>query len=125
MLYLGCAITVIVEEVIFCFTEYMKKDHFALLCVATNIATNLTLNLVLDYFNIVVISFKKDSISNLMILHSAFMILTAEIIVVVIEYAIYSAAYGRSEKLFMITAGANTASFLLGILLFGIPFLQV
>ena len=102
MLYLACALTVLIETTIFISLGYGKDRLFILLCIAVNVATNLTINLVLNAF------------------YGVPLILTGELAVVLMEYVIYAMAVGNSVKLLLHTALANIVSFGIGILLFGI-----
>ena len=102
MIYLCCLLTIALELLFFAFTPYRRRQYFLLLCIAANAATNLTLNLVLR---------GRGTLPVILVLEAA---------VVLIEYAIYAAAYGRSGKLLLLTFGANLLSFLSGVVLFGI-----
>ena len=102
MIYLCCALTIALELLFFAFTSYRRRQYFMLLCAAVNAATNLTLNLILR---------GRGTLPVILLL---------EALVVIIEYAIYAAAYGRSGKLLLLTFGANLLSFLTGVLLFGL-----
>lgn len=102
MIYLCCALTIALELLFFAFTSYRRRRYFMLLCIAVNAATNLTLNLILR---------GRGTLPVILLL---------EALVVIIEYAIYAAAYGRSGKLLLLTFGANLLSFLTGVLLFGL-----
>lgn len=102
MLYLACALTVLIETLIFVCLGYGKDRLFILLCIAANVATNLTINLVLSEF------------------YNMAAILSGELLVVLVEYVIYALALGSSGKLFLHTALANIVSFTIGVLLFGI-----
>ena len=81
---------------------YAGEKGFLPLCVAVNVATNLSLNLVLS------------------LMRAPALIFLLELIVVVVEYCVYSLLLERSSKLFCATLTANAVSFLAGYLLFGI-----
>ena len=102
MLYLCCAMTIALELLFFAFTSYRRRQYFMLLCAVVNIATNLTLNLILNGRRTLPV------------------ILLLELLVVIIEYVIYAIGYGRSGRLFLLTFGANLLSFLTGVVLFGL-----
>ena len=102
MLYIGCLLTVGIELAWFALAGYGRKRYFLLLCTAVNVATNLTLNLLLYAYR------------------STAVIFTLEALVVLTEYAVYAASEGRSKRLFLLTLGANAASFLTGVFLFGL-----
>ena len=73
-----------------------------LLCGAVNVATSLSLNLIL----------RGQGTPAVIVLPEA--------LVVLAEYGIYAAAYERSLRLLTFTFGANLLSFLAGLLLFGL-----
>lgn len=102
MIYLGCALTVLIEEIVFAAAGFSSRQYFIPLCAAVNVATNLTLNLILSAY------------------YSLPLLFALEALVVVLEYAAYAAAYGRDKKLFICTFAANLASFMTGVVLFGI-----
>ncbi|MBR0373946.1 MAG: hypothetical protein IJH91_05425 [Mogibacterium sp.] len=102
ILYVGCALTVALETLFFLIAGYGRRRYFMLLCVAVNVATNLALNL------------------TLMVYRTVPFILALEVVVVLVEYAVYAAAEGRSRRLLLLTLGANLTSFLTGVLLFGL-----
>lgn len=100
MIYLCCALTVVLELAFFAFTPYRRRRYFMLLCGAVNVATNLSLNLIL----------RGQGTPAVIVLPEA--------LVVLAEYGIYAAAYERSLRLLTFTFGANLLSFLAGLLLF-------
>lgn len=106
MLYLCCAMTIALELLFFAFTPYRRRRYFLLLCGAVNAATNLSLNL-----------FLSTTLSGQ---NRLLVILVLEALVVLVEYGVYAAAYGRSGRLLLMTFGANLLSFLTGVLLFGL-----
>ena len=102
MVYAGCALTVAVELLVFTAAGYGRRQYFLLLSAAVNVATNLSLNLLLPLHR------------------SAAVLAVLEGLVVVIEYAVYAAAVGRSRRLLLLTLGANALSWGAGTLLFGL-----
>ncbi len=95
-------LTVVVETGFFALVGY-RKPLFLLLCVAVNVATNLTINMIANWIG----------------WYSVFewWVLFAELCVVALEYLAYALALGRSIKLFWLTFAANALSFLAGELL--------
>jgi len=106
VLYVCCALTVLIELAVFALAGYGRRRGFLLLCAAANVATNLGLNLLLA--------------RPLAGYRSLPLILALEVLVVLAEYAVYAAAEGRSRRLLFLTLLANAASFLTGALLFGL-----
>ena len=102
MLYLACTLTVIIETAIFISLGYSKKQHFVVLCVATNVATNLIINLLLRVYSEMLV------------------VVISEFAVVIAEYLIYATAIGHSKGLMIHTTTANVVSYATGVLLFGI-----
>ena len=102
MLYRACILTAAIEMIVFAASGYYRDLTFMLLVASANVATNLMLNLILSYHR------------------SAALIVLLELAVVAAEYLVYAKSEGHSKKLFLITAGANAASFLTGLALFGI-----
>lgn len=102
MLYLYCALTVVLELIVFAIAGYGRRRYFVVLCIAANVATNLALNVALWFCR------------------SAGFILFLESLAVFAEYAVYAAAEGRSRRLFLLTLGANVFSFTTGIIVFGL-----
>lgn len=100
MLYVCCALTVVIETAFFSLFGYWKEKYFLVLCPAVNIATNLTINLILSYY------------------FEWWLVAVLEVLVVAAEYAVYAAAYGQSKKLFALTLAANVVSFTIGFILF-------
>ena len=101
-LLLACLVTVIVETALFWLFGYRSRDEMLVL-VCTNVITNLLLNLVLSgiFFSV-----------------SGRMIVLGELIVIAVETAIYTFAFGRFGKMLALTAAANLLSVFLGLLLF-------
>lgn len=98
ILYLACLLTVIIEFIFFCLRGYRDRD-FLIACVAVNVITNLTLNLIL---------------SRTAFLHSTPAYIILELLIVTIEFGIYCFIEKPSGKLFFNTLLANTASLTLG-----------
>ena len=101
-LLLACVVTVIVETALFWLFGYRSRDEI-LVVVCTNVITNLLLNLVLSgiFFSV-----------------SGRMIVLGELIVIAVETAIYTFAFGRFGKVLALTIMANLLSVFLGLLLF-------
>ena len=96
---IGCLLTVVLEEAVFFVAGYRKKD-FLLLCVCTNVLTNLSLNLFLS----------KSGLYSLTWVWEALVWLG--------EYLIYGLYEGFDTRLLFVTCGANLFSFLSGLLIF-------
>ena len=101
-LLLACLVTVIVETALFWLFGYHGRDEI-LVVVCTNVITNLLLNLVLSgiFFSV-----------------SGRMIVLGELVVIAIETAVYTFAFGRFGKVLALTILANVLSVFLGLLLF-------
>lgn len=105
-LFYACALTVVIETVFFAVVGY-REGRFLLLCVCVNVATNLTLNL------LVWLLFFCTSVNLTVVVYPL------EAAVVAVEFWIYGAYCGRSWKLFWLTLAANALSYGAGLLLFG------
>jgi hypothetical protein len=101
ILLLACLLTVAVETALFALFGYRSRDDLTIVAYA-NVITNLMLNLLLAFV------FPYDA---------HFWVLPLEILVVLIEFLIYTKAFGASKKLFLQTLAANVLSFALGVLL--------
>ena len=101
-LMLACVVTVIAETALFWLFGYHGRDEI-LVVVCTNVITNLLLNLVLSgiFFSV-----------------SGRMIVLGELVVIAIETAVYTFAFGRFGKVLALTILANVLSVFLGLLLF-------
>ncbi len=93
----ACIITVAVEYAVFFFFGYMKKKDFGILCVAANVATNLSLNLIL-----------------ISCTYTPKVLIPGELVVFAAEYALYAVFVGRSKRLFAVTFLANGITFAIG-----------
>ena len=102
MIWLACLLTVLIETPLLALFGYRKKEDLILIA-AVNVATNLTLNLLLG------LVFAGGSSAWVYVL---------ECIVVLAEYAFYSRAWGRSRRLFLQTLAANVLSYSIGLLVF-------
>ena len=101
-LFLACLVTVIVETALFWLAGYRSRDEI-LVVVCTNVITNLLLNLVLSgiFFSV-----------------WGWMIVLGELVVIAVETAIYTFAFGRFGKVLALTIAANVLSVFIGLLLF-------
>ena len=101
-LFLACLVTVVAETALFWLFGYRSRDEI-LVVICTNVITNLLLNLVLSgiFFSV-----------------SGRMIVLGELVVIAIETAVYTFAFGRFGKVLALTILANVLSVFLGLLLF-------
>lgn len=95
-LYLACGLTMAIETGYFFLIGYRKRE-FLTICLATNAATNLTMNLILRSSGVQVWS-----------------VILLEIAAVAAEYAVYCLASEPSKSLLIHTAIANLLSFSIG-----------
>ena len=98
----ACLLTMVAETLFFALWKDYRRWAFLALCLAVNMATNLTLNTLL-----------------LMLPWSPLIVYPLETAVVAVEYGVYAYALGRSRRLFLLTLGANALSYSLGGLLYG------
>ena len=77
-MYIACLVTVIAEVIAFFIAGYGEDRKFIALVCAANVATNLTMNLILQHF------------------YNIPLVIALEIAVVFIEYGIYSKYEGKS-----------------------------
>ncbi len=96
----ACLLTVVIETALFMLMGY-RSSRMVSIVICANVITNLLLNLSLVFLPEL----------------RAILVPAGEIAVVITEYAIYAAAFGRSPKLFALTAAANALSFSIGCLL--------
>ena len=102
MLFLACALTVLIEGGFFALLGY--RSRFALtVIVCANVVTNLLLNL---------------CIALLFSGAPGAWVYLLEAFVVAAEYAVYAIAFGKSRKLFVLTLAANCLSYGAGALIF-------
>ena len=101
-LYLACLVTVLVEPAIFWLAGYRSRDE-VLVVICTNVVTNLVLNLVLygPFFQV-----------------SGSMMRMGELLVIAVETAIYTIAFGRFGKMLALTVAANLLSVFIGMFFF-------
>lgn len=100
MIFLACALTVLIETPFLALFGYRKRDELIVI-VCANVITNLLLNLLL--------AFRPGAIRAVLLLEAA---------AVAAEYGIYALAFGRSRRLFLLTLAANALSYTLGLLIF-------
>ena len=98
-LFVACVLTLLIETPFLMLCGYRRGDK-VLLIVCVNTATNLTMNLCFLLF----------------LPYTALSLAIAETLVVLAEFAAFSAAWGRSLRLFFLTLAANALSFGLGLL---------
>lgn len=101
----ACALTVAAETGFFLLLGYRDR-MFAAACVCANVATNLSLNLLL---------WRLTEAGA----PAAVWIYPLESAAVLAEYAVYAALRGPSWKLFGLTAAANAISYGLGLVIYG------
>lgn len=101
----ACAITVAAETAFFALIGFRDRA-FITVCILANVATNLSLNLLLWWF-------------YTLGLNTAILVYPLEIAAVFTEFAVYAALRAPSGKLLFLTAAANAISYTLGLLLFG------
>ena len=95
-LYLACGLTMAIETVYFWLAGFRKRE-FLTVCLAINVATNLTMNLILRATGVQV-----------------WIVILSEIIVVTAEYTVYCFVAKATKKLLLHTVIANVLSFLAG-----------
>jgi len=105
MIFLACALTVLIETPFLALWGYRKRDELIII-VCANVVTNLLLNLLLWR----VPSLYGPTVYGL------------EALVVAVEYGIYRLAFGKRRGLLLLTLAANALSYGLG--LFLMPLLQ-
>ena len=98
-MFIACLVTVIVEVIAFFIAGYGEDRKFIALVCAANVATTLTMNLILSRF------------------YNIPLVIALEIAAVFIEYGVYSRYEGESKWLFYATALANVISFTIGLAL--------
>ena len=102
MIFLCCLLTVLIEGAFLALLGYRDRISLTVI-ICANVITNLLLNLTILFV------FSGDA---------GALIYVMEGLVVLAEYAIYAAAFGRGWKLFFLTLAANCLSYGLGILIF-------
>ena len=102
MMILACLLTVLIETPFLALCGYRKRDDLIII-VCANIITNLLLNLA------IAIVFRG---------YPGGWIYPMEGAVVAAEFMIYSSAFGRSMKLFLLTLAANCLSYGIGLAIF-------
>ncbi len=102
MIFLACLLTVLIEGAFFALLGY--RDRFSItVIICANVITNLLLNLTIWF------AFSDDP---------GLLIYPMECLVVLAEYGVYSAAFGRGRKLFLLVLAANCISYFAGLLIF-------
>ena len=99
-LLLFCLIAVIVETAFFWMFGYDSRDEKTVVA-CTNVLTALAMNFVM-------MPNGYRSIPTIVI---------AEVILIAVEFGIYTIAFGRSWKLLLLTIAANALSFGLGLII--------
>ena len=102
MIILACLLTVLIETPFLALCGYRKRDDLIII-VCANVITNLLLNL---------------AIALVFLGHPGGWIYPLEGAVVAAEFMVYSSAFGRSWKLFLLTLAANCISYGIGFLIF-------
>lgn len=102
MIFIACLITVIIETLFFFLFGYRKGEDM-LIIVCCNVVTNLLLNLIIQLL------FHGNPGAYIYLL---------ETLVVLTEFLIYSAAYGKNFKLFCLVLAANCLTYGIGLLIF-------
>jgi hypothetical protein len=102
MIFLCCLLTVLIEGTFLALLGYRDRSALIII-VCANVITNLLLNLT------IMLAFSGNP---------GALIYLMEGLVVLAEYAVYAAAFGRGLKLFLTTLAANCISYGLGLLIF-------
>jgi len=102
MIFLCCLLTVLIEGAFFALLGYRGRFSLTVI-VCVNVITNLLLNLT------ILLAFSGDPGAWIYLMEG---------LVVLSEYAVYAAAFGRSWKLFLLTLAANCLSYGIGLLIF-------
>ena len=102
MIFLACLLTVLIEAPFLAICGYRKRYDLGVI-VCANVITNLLLNLT------IALVFRG---------YPGGWIYPMEASVVAVEFMIYSSAFGRSWKLFLLTLAANCLSYGIGLLIF-------
>ena len=101
-LYLACLVTVLLETAVFWLAGYRSRNE-VIVVVCTNVITSLLLYLAL---------------SGMFFPVWGRTILLGELLVMTIETAIYTFAFGRFGKVLALTVAANLLSVFIGMVLF-------
>ncbi len=102
MIFLCCLLTVLIEGGFFIVLGYRDRISLTVI-VCANVITNLLLNLT------ILLAFQGDPGTWIYLMEG---------LVVLAEYAIFAAAFGRGWKLFLLTLAANCLSYGIGLLIF-------
>ena len=103
MIFLACILTLLIEVPFLAVFGYRSRNDLTI-TVCINVVTNLLLNLLI----LLLLDGQPGGWIYLM-----------ESFVVAVEYAVYSYAFGRGKRLFLLTLSANCLSFFIGRILFG------
>ena len=95
-LYLACGLTMAIETAYFFLIGY-REQSFLTVCLAMNAATNLIMNLILQKTGVQI-----------------GIVILAELLVIVAEYAVYCFLLKPSKTLLIHTTVANVLSFSIG-----------
>ena len=102
MIFIACLLTVLIETPFLALCGYRDRYDIAVI-VCANVITNLLLNLA------IALVFRG---------HPGGWIYPMEGAVIAAEFMIYSSAFGRSGKLFLLTLAANCLSYGIGLVIF-------
>lgn len=113
---LALALTLAMEGFVFIALNYRDKT-FLKLFVAVNVASNLSLNLILFFYGYLDPPILDLSIRHVWINERMILTVLLEVLVVFAEYWAFKALLGRSKKLFWVVVLANAFSGIIGSLL--------
>lgn len=102
MILLACVLTLLIEVPFFALFGYHSRNDLTI-TICVNVITNLLLNFMIQ----LLFDGQPGAWIYLM-----------EAIVVTAEYAVYSYAFGRGERLFLLTLSSNCLSYCIGRILF-------
>ena len=104
MIFLACLLTLMIEVPFLALFGYRSRNDLTI-TICVNVVTNLLLNLAIQ-----------------LLFHGrpGAWIYLMEAFVVTAEYAVYSYAFGRGSRLFLLTLSANCLSYFVGKILFAL-----